>query len=188
MAKLSDDDDRKVPWVLKWVWVIGPIMVATAMLLMVIELRTPSERRVVKGGPQMQIFAQHGEAHFPVGEGKRLMPGDSLRFIVEPAGRHYLLIASLDSKGLVTIYYPYGGRASGLLPAGDTVELPGSVVLNETRGTEHLAAIFSDTPYQADLVAAVLRGGERLPGLPGLTLRLSFEKGPPASPWRPDPS
>jgi hypothetical protein len=172
-----EEDDRKVPFVLKWVWVVGPVMVVTAMALMVIELKTPSSRRVITAGPQMQIFARHGEAQFPVGDGKQLAVGDTLRFIVEPAGRKYLLIVAVDAMGQTTVFYPYGGTTSALLPPGDQLELPGSVLPDAVKGKERVTAIFSDAPYDAERAAASLRAGERPYGvLPGLALTVTYEK------------
>jgi len=75
---------------------------------------------------------------------------------VTPNGAPYLLIASIDSAGTASIYYPYHGEQSG--PVADArVELPGSIVLDATPGPERLFAIFTDEPIPVEIVMERLR-------------------------------
>jgi hypothetical protein len=102
------------------------------------------------------VFAHRDGQTFAVHDGARLGAGDQIRFVVEPAGARYLLVASVDSLGQATIYYPYGAAMSAPI-AGDRIELAGSIVLDAAPGPERVFALFSDAPITATAVQDALR-------------------------------
>jgi hypothetical protein len=119
----------------------------------------PPPELAIKGDATWQVFANRGGQTFIVHDGAQLEPGDRIRFAVIPLGARYLLVASIDGAGAVSIYYPYGGSASAALPtqAGARSVLPGSIVLDSAPGPERMFAIFSDEPIDAQQVAVQLR-------------------------------
>jgi len=82
-----------------------------------------------------------------------------------PAGARYLLVASVDGGGGVTIYYPYNGAQSAAIAAiaggvgggAGVIEPAGSIVLDAAPGPERVFAILSDVALPVELVTAQLR-------------------------------
>jgi hypothetical protein len=143
----------------------------------------------VKGAPGLRLVARRGDAVFEVASGARLQPGDALRFVLEPVGRPYLLIASLDGQGKASVYHPFAGMNSARVDPQRMVEAPaGSVVLDTAPGPERVFALWSSEPLDAAEVLARLnelglRGPEAIRNtttldVPG-TIQISsmFEKG-----------
>jgi hypothetical protein len=170
---------RTPAWRRSWVAGIAIPALATAVaLVLIVRARdVPGERASspdsegsapalgIKGAAVLQVFASREARVFPVHDGSRLAPGDRIRFVVSPAGLHYLLIASVDGSGNTTVYHPYGGTRSGAVDDGPRVEIPGSIVLDAAPGPERIYALFSRAPIDADQVTAVLRDvGARGPG------------------------
>jgi hypothetical protein len=84
-----------------------------------------------------------------------LAPNDRIRFVVTSDRARFLMIASVDGAGNASIYFPYHGARSGPV-AGERVELPGSIILDDAPGPERLFAVFSDEPISADVVRRAL--------------------------------
>lgn len=156
----------------RWTWVLGlaaPIVVAAAVLI-VLRARTAEPQRPelgIKGTAAMQVFARHGEDVIAVRDGTRLQPGDQMRFVVQPNGAEYLLVASVDGAGKASIYFPFDGSASAPLGPSARIELPGSIVLDATAGPERIFALFSREPLSAgavkrELAAIGARGAEAI--------------------------
>jgi hypothetical protein len=143
-------------------------LAAAAAIAIVVLPRTPERYYGEKGGPNLEVVARRGESQFAVHSGSHLKPRDQIRFVVDPAGAKYLLIASRDGQGKLTIYYPYGGTASGRL-AANRQELPDSIELDDVTGPERLYAFFSDAPLQTDEVKTQLSAhGDRLDDVRGV--------------------
>jgi len=110
----------------------------------------------IKGGPALHLFVRRGDRVFAPHPGDVLAPGDAVRFVVEPAGRRYLLVVSLDGAGKVSVYHPFGGAESAPLASDARVEVPGSVVLDRAPGPERIFAVFSNAPVSAAAVGQQL--------------------------------
>jgi hypothetical protein len=91
-----------------------------------------------------------------VADGARLAAGDALRFVLDPTGLPYVLIASVDGAGQVSIYFPFHGEASARVDGRTSVSVPGSIVLDEAPGPERLYVIYSERPIEARAVRHVL--------------------------------
>jgi len=148
------------PWErLRPPWTLAVPAVAVALLVLVVaQWPTPDDDLYigVKGGPRLQIVALRGEAQFRVDEGTRLRPGDRIRFRVDPGQARYLVIASKDGAGRGSVYF------SGEVQPG-LQDLPGSIELDAALGPEHLHALFSDQPLDADSIRRALESGAPLP-------------------------
>jgi hypothetical protein len=140
-----------------WRWLAIPAL--AALLLVIAWSRRPDQIPLlaVKGDATWQVFAHRDGHTFAVHDGTELAAGDRLRFAVLLAGAHYLLVASVDGSGAVTIYHPYEGTQSAPV-SGDRFELAGSIVLDAAPGPEQIYALLSDQPLAAEDVRAQLRG------------------------------
>ncbi len=186
---LSGIEARASPSLSNWLrgslpWLAPAMGLALASLVAVVvvpKLGAGEEDAYIglKGIPQasMEVVASRAGQQFSVKEGTRLRAHDKIRFVVNPGSARFLLIASRDGKGEVTIYYPYQGSQSAPIAPGRQ-ELPDSVELDEVAGREWLVAIFSDAPVPASQVRAALEhGGEGVPEIEtgGAKTQLSWE-------------
>jgi hypothetical protein len=128
----------------------------------------------IKGGassqPSFELFAVRGQGSaFPVGPGAELHPSDRIRFVVNPAGAKYLLVASTDGAGVFSVYHPFGAdKSQPVAEAKSKLELPGAVELDNTLGAERVVAVFSEEPLTAQQVEAALKADAKNPRLPGV--------------------
>jgi len=171
----------------RWVWLAVP---ALAAVLLAVLWPHPAQPELsdlgVKGTASWQVFANRSGHTFAVHDGTELAAGDRIRFIVVPGGARYLLVASVDGRGAVTIYYPYEGSQSAPIN-GERFELTGSIVLDAAPGPERIYALLSDEPITADAVrtplrqvagggAVAIRGTYSLPVPVRAQISLVFEK------------
>jgi hypothetical protein len=160
-------------------WVMGGA-VAFAALLLWIKLRpTPAPLPDADGGGAdgpylgvkdaddgVAVYLRRGESVRPLADGAAVHPGDALRFAVDPARGKYALVVSIDGAQQISVYAPFGGDASAVIPTssgapGAKVELPGSVELDATLGDERLWIVLSDAPLSVSALRPQL---ERLAG------------------------
>ena len=128
----------------------------------------------IKGGPGLEVFAERSGKQFAVKPGAALQPRDKVRFVVNPAGSKFVLIASKDGAGNFTVYYPFNGLESAQIKAR---EIPETVELDEVTGKEWLVAVFSDAPVKADAVKSLMDQGAREKGIEGArVVDLRFDK------------
>jgi hypothetical protein len=131
--------------------------------------------------------AADGAAVARLVEGERLRPGDALRFVVYPAGLPYVLIASVDGAGQISVYFPFHGEGSAPVAARGPYVVPASIVLDQAPGPERLFAIYSRRPVEARAVrdaaaqlvaggASAIRAGRRLTLDDTVQATLLFEK------------
>jgi hypothetical protein len=105
----------------------------------------------VKGAPNVRVFARRGDRVFAVG-GEALAPGDAVRLLFDPPGRPFVLVVSTDGAGKANVYFPYRGQASASVDPRAVLEIPGSLVLDDTAGPERVFALFSDRPLMVSEV------------------------------------
>jgi hypothetical protein len=153
-----------------WAWLAVPV--AAAVLLLVVGRHRAGVRvggeagsqLGVKGGALFEVFARRpgagldvdGRTVVRVRDGMRLAPGDALRFVLFPSGLPYVLIASVDGAGQVSIYYPFHGDESALVSGAGAIAVPGSIVLDAAPGPERLFVLYSARALQASAVRAAL--------------------------------
>lgn len=141
----------------RWLWLAVPALAAALLVALWPRLEPPEQGDLgIKGTASWQVFANRSGHTFAVHDGTELAAGDRIRFVVVPGGARYLLVASVDGRGAVTIYYPYEGSQSAPID-GERFELTGSIVLDAAPGPERIYALLSDEPITADAVRAPLR-------------------------------
>lgn len=161
-ARHRDDFARRVlprglPQRARWRWIAVPALALAVVVALWVRTRPPEQGDLrLKGTASWQVFAHRDGHTFAVHDGTELAAGDRIRFVVSPGGARYLLVASVDGLGAVTIYYPYRGALSAPID-GDRFELSGSIVLDRAPGPERIYALLSDVPLAAEMVAAPLR-------------------------------
>jgi len=143
------------PW--RWAWLALPAFAAALAVVFALWPRAqPIPEIAIKGDASWQVFANRDGQTFAVRDGAELAAGDRIRFALLPGGAHYVLVASVDSTGAATIYYPYGGEMSAAI-GGERVEPAGSIALDAAPGPERIFAILSDQPIAAADVVTQLR-------------------------------
>ncbi len=165
----------------RWSLILPAAGVAAAVAALVVAIPAPLPYDGIKGGapvPSIKVVGSRGDAQFQVGPGDQLRPGDRIRFVVNPVDAHYVLIASVDSAGKVTLYYPYEGARSAALPHDANQELPGSIELDDALGTERLVAFFSEEPLESASIRDALSAGKAPADIASNTdvISLAFEK------------
>lgn len=135
----------------------------------------PGDDRTIrsKGGDSLAVFASRGGEVDRLLPGDPLSPGDAIRFEVAVPRRSWVVVLGIDAAGAVT---PYAGGDAGVpLEPGAATLLPGSIVLDDTPGTERLVALFCERPVDA---REAIRAGEaalvRAGGDPAASLELSI--------------
>jgi hypothetical protein len=140
-------------------WLVAPALAAAAALVLMLRVGDrppPDDDLRAKGGPSLQIVARRGDQTFRVVDGATLAAGDAVRFVVAAPRDGHLMIASIDGRGVASLYHPAGGDRSAPLPAGARVELPGSIVLDDAPGPERFVALWSAASLPAAPVLAAL--------------------------------
>jgi hypothetical protein len=138
-----------------WLVLVAPALAIAAVALLWARPRPPEV--ALKGGPALFAYARHEGRISAVRDGAALHPGDEVRFAVLPGEYGQVMVASIDSAGRASVYFPFDGAASGEIAGGGRAELPGSVVLDGTLGPERLFALFSRRPLPSRAVAEALR-------------------------------
>ena len=161
----------------KWLFPIPALLLAMG-LLVVLRPAPVDDSLGIKGPPLFQLYAARGDQVFAVKDGARLAKGDRIRFVVAPSRREqrFLLIVSRDGEGKRSTYFPPEGVQSAPLSEGRS-ELPGSIELDASRGTERVHAIFSAQPVTSAEAQAAIDQDPLHPSLQGAAVEtLAFEK------------
>lgn len=127
----------------------------------------------LKGTPALEVFVKRGAHVAPIRDGDALARGDQLGFAYTLSEPRHLLLLGVDSRGVITRYFPSQGAAAPALAAGARVQLPLGVELDDQRGEERLIAFFAPTPpdeatARRALVDALERAQREGRGLAGL--------------------
>jgi len=140
----------------------GALAAAAAVLLFLLPAiegpdsrPSPADIRF-KGTMAFEIVARRGDRQFRVQQGTELLAGDALRFVVTVSKPGYLTVFSVDASGNVSPFYPDGDPAEDSAPLSldraGRHELEGSVILDDSRGDECLAVVFSPEPFDRSRV------------------------------------
>ena len=138
-----------------WVAIAGSALAAAAAVAIVV--RTPADATRLKGGARLAFVVARAASRTMIvgGPGERVRPGDTLSYLVTAAQPSFVAVLSRDPAGRVAPYFPRGDRAQWV-PAGRDVQLPIATRLDDSLGSERLAAVFCDRPVAlAELTSAV---------------------------------
>jgi Domain of unknown function (DUF4384) len=145
---------------------------AAAVVAVAVGLRAPpappsAPEEVRIKGSSMRFFRQRsGEVTNGV-SGDTFLPGDALRFVVASGSTGWFYLVGIEPSGKVLPYYPYGGERSVPIAGGKEITLPGSLVLDESKGTEYFLGIFSPAQLRLEQIRSAvdeaLKTGRPLP-------------------------
>jgi hypothetical protein len=159
-----------------WLGVAVLVPAAATLLLIVGLQRDPlpdggQPGIIAKGGPGLLVAVRRGERLFPMRPGEPIRAGDQIRLVLEHVSYPFVLVASVDGRGASNIYVPYEGSRSLPVPLSDRIEVPGSLVLDDSPGPERLFALFSRVPLDAAAVRSALAavGARGAPGIRSTT-------------------
>ena len=168
-APRTAEPPERPPFVLRWVWYFGPILVAGAMTGMFFAARSAGapERRAA-GTASLEVYAERGGHKYRVAPRSRIRHGQRLELILVPAGAAHAAIARVTPSG-VDILAQIGpiGEAD-LRVAVDAVEAGGP-------GPLHFEALLSSRPLAPATVQIALarRPGDEALAVPAV--RVSFD-------------
>jgi hypothetical protein len=133
----------------RWLTAALPLFAAAAAALVFVLLpRPPRERE--KGNAAtlaLDVVVKHADGHVePLADSGHVKPGDMVRFLVSTARPGHLVILGLDAAGKVSVYVS-DGDAPKQIDRGQRQVMPGSIILDETRGPERLVALQCDARF-----------------------------------------
>ena len=106
-----------------------------------------------------------GNKHQRLPAGAAVRPGDELQLSYVAGGRRFGVVASVDTRGTVTLHLPETPGAAPTLAPGKETKLPHAFELDDSPGAERFVFVSGDQPFSTDVVAEALRpGGAPLPG------------------------
>jgi hypothetical protein len=123
-----------------------------------------------KGGALLEYYVKRGGAVTPGSPAEAYRPGDELQFVCASGSYAYVTLASIDSRGHVSLYRtPAGaqaptagarGAAALSLPGkgGEKQSLPFAVTLDDSPGAELFVMIFGAAPLSGEAVESWLTG------------------------------
>src|SRR5262249_38721803 len=109
----------------------GALALAAAILL-VLRPKPGVDGTRLKGAPRLDFYLKRGALVTRGGDGARLRPGDSLRFVYTSAEPRYLAVLSLDGARHASVYYPGAVQNAERIPAAVDRALEASTVLDAT--------------------------------------------------------
>lgn len=165
LQKLERPAPRRLSWWRPQLWagLVAAAIAAVVIAPRAAELFSEGPQIRTKGarGPTLEMWVNTPEGAQPGSDGMRLGEGDQIQFRYRASGRQYVLVVSVDGKGVTTPLYPeVPGESLKVAPDGEHV-LEGSVILDDAKGPERIFAFFSDQPLSYAEVAARLK--EALP-------------------------
>ena len=146
--------------------VLVPVLMRNGM---VDPVATVHEEIRTKGGTLLEYYVRRGGAVTPGNSAEGYRPGDELQFVCAADGHAWVTLASIDSRGHVSLYRApapagapegQGGQGPLSLPGlgGEKQSLPFAVTLDEAPGSELFVMIFGASPLSGEAVESWLTG------------------------------
>ena len=144
--------------------------------------RKESDIRMKGEGAFLDYYVKRGDAVIPGHEAGAYRSGDELQFVCVSGSHPYVTLASIDSRGHVSLYRapaatdaPAGAEAqlSLLGKGGEKLSMPFAVTLDDSPGSELFVLILGTEPLAGEaveswLTGAFTRASGNLEGLPSL--------------------
>jgi hypothetical protein len=157
-------------------WLAAAGAVAAAAIALIVIVRRPGTEQGAatdgirtKGGLSLGIVVKHGDGAIEnMSSPAHVAPGEAIEFEVSTHDAGTLVIVGVDSAGVVSPYVP-----ARHIDAGSRQLLDGSVVLDDTLGSERLVALLCALPAtSATTDAAVARARTTLMAAGGEPVRM----------------
>ncbi|HTU57853.1 MAG TPA: hypothetical protein VMF89_05455 [Polyangiales bacterium] len=126
--------------------------------------RTRTTEQIVERGfePHLVIFRKTQNGAERLSSSRPVRAGDMLQLAYVPAGRKYGVIASIDSRGTITLHLPERADTAARLSERNQSTLPHAFELDDTPGVERFVFISADEPFATQVVIDALRTSARL--------------------------
>ena len=119
--------------------------------------RSGSDTLRVKGdGDTVFVAVKRGTVDFTAQPLDRLKNGDRVGFFYSAEKDGFAAVFNVDSAGSVTRLFPSESGKSAPIRAAERSPLPDGALVEEGRGCEWVAAVFSDTPLDLNTVEGIL--------------------------------
>lgn len=151
--------------------ILAPLAAAAILLVVVLPRlpnqtdglgnRTKGSKGMVMPPPlepkiALKMYVKDRNGYHTGESGEVLKEGDQIQFRYNAGGHRYLIIASLDGRGLLSPLYPDTPTQSIQVRSNGLHVLDGSVILDDAVGPERIFALFSDAPIQFQELQAAL--------------------------------
>jgi hypothetical protein len=165
VAKLQKRSEEALRRRRGWRWAL--LVPAALSLSLAIVVAWPRDQTIAeKGGrrPFSAVVRRVGGAKVePLADDSPIERGDQVRFSFDAPAQGQLMVFELDGRDAVWTVFPGGGTdasppsASAPVGAGPQV-LRGAWELSDLSGPEWFIAVYSTQPFEAEAIAAQLRG------------------------------
>ena len=111
-----------------------------------------------KGAVGLELYCKRNDRVFRVHQGTTLRSDDMIRFVpvLSNDGPRYIMVVSVDGLGTVSKYFPQDSDTALRVHAMKAA-LPGSIVLDNTPGPEHVWLLSSKTPFRYSEIVTTIR-------------------------------
>lgn len=133
----------------RFYWVVAPILLAAAALMLVVGLRPTDPGVRYRTGDGFALFQRSGDELVAYAAGTPLGQDDVLGFKVVATGHQGVVVLSVDGTGAVTVFYPESGDRPEPIAGDGFVPLPGTVILDGAPGPEVFVAVFDRSVSEA---------------------------------------
>jgi hypothetical protein len=147
----------------RWLrWTLAGAAPVAVGLLLVFLLPLLRDHEGIKGGPAVRLFVKRAEAVWQAAPGERFLPGDALRVQVTSGKAGYVRLFAQDGWRVLPLApdaeHEPGQLAQGIpVGAGEPLDLPGSLVLNESPGSDALLVLVSEEPLAPESSATLVQ-------------------------------
>lgn len=116
-----------------------------------------------KGAVGLELYCNRNDRVFRVHQGMTLLPNDQIRFVPRIPGPapQYVMVISVDSRGTISRYFPPNSNSAASIET-TTTALPGSIILDDTPGWEHIWMLSAPEPFAFEDVRAAAQTEWRL--------------------------
>jgi hypothetical protein len=114
--------------------------------------------------PHLIVFRKTSNGAERLTAGTRVRTGDMLQLAYVSAGRKYGVIASIDSRGTITLHLPERADTAVRLSEDGRSTLPHAFELDDTPGAERFVFVSANEPFPTQVVSDALRTSSALAG------------------------
>jgi hypothetical protein len=135
----------------------------------------------IKGRTRLSVYVKKGNQSRRLDARSAVRPGEQLQLAYWSEGQRFGVVASVDTRGTVTLHLPETPGTAPTLAIGKETRLPHAFELDDSPGAERFVFVAGDQPFTTDMVAEALKpGGAPLPD--GLKLvDLTLQRSPQSS-------
>jgi hypothetical protein len=136
---------------------------AGLVIFLLVRDQPPPYYTDIKGDPSLRIHRKTASGAELLSRQAVVRKGDTLQIGYIAAGKRYGVIASIDSRGTLTLHLPESPGPAAALEQGGARALPHSYELDDSPGFERFVIVASDAPFATTDATSALQRGKALP-------------------------